>query len=121
MAVSISLTQVTLTVLFVWVMLARRVGVLGPLRWPLLLPMVAFAGWSAVAALVSDRPAESVLVLKSLLTLGTIFLVVNALPDATATRHFVTWLGLALVGAAVAGIVQVASCPGPIVDPATTV
>ncbi len=120
MAVSISLAQVALTTLFVWVLLARRAGALGPLRWPLMSPIVAFAMWSAVAALVSERPGESVLALKSLLTLGTIFVVVNSLPDAAATRRFATWLVLALAGTAVVGLVQVAACPGPAVGPATT-
>jgi O-antigen ligase len=121
MAVSISLAQLALTVLFVWVLLARRAGVLGPLRWPLLPPIAAFAVWSAVAALVSDRPRESVLALKSLFTLGAIFVVVNALPNAAAARRFATWLVLALAGAAALGLVQVASCPGPAaVGPATT-
>jgi O-antigen ligase len=83
-------------------------------------PIVAFAMWSAVAALVSERPGESVLALKSLLTLGTIFVVVNSLPDAAATRRFATWLVLALAGTAVVGLVQVAACPGPAVGPATT-
>jgi len=113
MAVSISLAQIALTALFVWVLLARRGGVVGPLRWPLLPPIVAFAVWSAVAALVSEWPRESVLALKSLLTLGMIFVVANALPNAAAVRRFATWLVLALAGAAVIGLVQVASCSGP--------
>jgi O-antigen ligase len=113
MAVSISLAEIALTVLLVWVLLARRAGVVRSLRWPLLPPIVAFAAWSLVAALVSEWPRESVLALKSLLTLGMIFVVVNALPDPVAVRRFATWLVLALAGAAVIGIVQVASCPEP--------
>jgi O-antigen ligase len=120
MAVSISLAEIAFTVLFVWVLLARRAGVLGPLRWPLLLPIVTFAVWSAVAALVSEWPRESILALKSLLTLGMVFVVVNALPDAAAARRFATWLVLALAGAAVAALVQVAACPGPAAGEAAT-
>jgi len=120
MAVSISLAEIAFTVLFVWVLLARRAGVLGPLRWPLLLPIVTFAVWSAVAALVSEWPRESILALKSLLTLGMVFVVVNALPNAAAARRFATWLVLALAGAAVAALVQVAACPGPAAGEAAT-
>jgi len=121
MAVSISLAQMALTALFVWVLLARWAGVLGPLRWPLWSPIVAFAVWSVVTALVSEQPRQSFLALKSLLTLGALLVVVNALPDAGAARRFATWLVLAIAGAAVLGLVQVASCAGPgAVGPATT-
>ena len=113
MAVSISLAQVALTALFVWVLLARWAGVLGPLRWPLWPPIVAFAVWSVVAALASEQPRQSVLALKSLLTLAMLAVVVNALPTTAAARRFATWLVLALAGTAVLGLVQVASCPGP--------
>ena len=120
MAVSISLAQLALTALLAWVLVARRAGVLGPLRWPLLAPIVAFAVWSAVAALASEWPRESVLALKSLLTLGMVFVVANALPNAAAARRFATWLVLALAGAAVFALVQAAACPGPAgAEPAT--
>ena len=113
MAASISLAQIALTALLVWVLLARRAGVLERLDWPLLWPIGAFAVWSAVAALASDWPRDSIFALKSVLTLGTIFVVANALPTADAARRFTTWLILALTGAAVVALVQVASCPGP--------
>jgi O-antigen ligase len=120
LAVSISLSQIVLTVLIVWALLARRAGLLGPLRWPLLMPILAFAAWSLVAALASDHPQAGVVALKGLLNLGVIFVIVNALPDAAAARRFALWLLLALLGAAVLGLVQVGACPASdAVAPAT--
>ncbi len=113
LAVSISLAQITLGVLVAWVLLARRAGVLGRLRWPLLLPILAFAAWSVVAALASEQPAVSAWELKHLLTLGAIFVIVNALPEPADARRFAVWLLLALTASAVLGLVQVALCPGP--------
>jgi len=113
LAVSISLAQITLGVLVAWVLLARRAGVLGRLRWPLLLPIAVFAVWSVVAALASEQPAVSAWELKHLLTLGAIFVIVNALPEPADARRFAVWLLLGLTAAAVFGLVQVALCPGP--------
>jgi O-antigen ligase len=113
MAVSISLAELTLTALVVWLLLARWAGVVVSLRWPLWLPIVVFSAWSFVAALASEHPRESVLALKGLLTLADLFVLVNALPNAASARRFATWLVLALAGTAVLAIVQVAACPGP--------
>ena len=113
LAVSISLAQITLGVLIAWVLLARWTGVLPRLRWPLLPPIVAFAAWSVVAALASEQPAVSAWELKHLLSLGAIFVIVNALPEPADARRFAVWLLLALTAAAVFGLVQVALCPGP--------
>jgi O-antigen ligase len=113
MAVSISLAELALTALFVWLLLARRAGVLGSFHWPLWLPIAVFSTWSFVAALASEHPRESVLALKGLFTLAEIFVVVNALPNAASARRFATGLVLAIAGTAVLAIVQVAACPGP--------
>jgi len=113
LAVSISLAQIVLTVLVVWVLLARWVGVLERLRWPLLVPILAFSAWSLVAALASDHVTGSLHELKGLLSLGALFVIVNTLPDPAAARRFAVWLLLALTGAAVLGLVQVVACPGP--------
>ena len=113
LAVSISLAQIALAALAVWMLLARAAGLLERLRWPLLPPIAAFAGWSVVAALASDHPAAAMWELKNLLTLGAVFVIVNALPAPADARRFALWLLVGLIGAAVLGIVQVAMCPGP--------
>jgi putative inorganic carbon (hco3(-)) transporter len=113
LALSISVSQIALAGLATWVLIARRAGRLGPLRAPLLAPLVAFAVWSVVTALASARPLESLVACKSLLNFALFFVLVNALSDVAVVRRFVTWLVLAVAVAAVIGIVQVMACPGP--------
>ena len=112
LAVSISLAQITLGALAVWVLLARRAGVVERLRWPLWAPIVAFAAWSVIAVLASDHVLAGALDLKNLLTLGALFVIVNALVTPADARRFAVWLLVGLTGAAVIGLVQVAACPG---------
>jgi O-antigen ligase len=113
LAASISVSQIALGALAIWVVLARRAGVLPPLRAPLLVPIALFAGWSVVAALASDRPLESLAACKGLLDLAAVLVLVNALSEPGLARRFATWLVLALAVAAVLGLVQVALCAGP--------
>jgi len=113
LALSISVSQIALGALAVWVLVARRVGRIPPLQAPLLIPIAAFAVWSLVAALASERPLESFYNTKHLLNLAALFVLVNALPDAATARRFATWLLIAVTGTAVLAIVQVAACPGP--------
>jgi O-antigen ligase len=113
LALSISVSQITLAALGGWVLLARRVGRLGPLRTPLLGPLAAFAAWSVVTALASARPLESLVACKNLLNLAALLVIVNALSNAALARRFATWLVLAVAVAAAIGIVQVTMCPGP--------
>jgi O-antigen ligase len=111
LAVSISLAQLALGALGAWVLLARRAGRLGPLRWPLLAPIAAFSVWSVVAALASARPADGLHECKNVLTLALVFVLANALPDATAARRFATGLLLAITVAAAFALLQVNACP----------
>jgi len=113
LALSITLRQLTLVALAVWVVIARRAGRLPALQMPLLGPLGAFAAWSVVAALGSARPLDSFAACKHLLNLGALVLLANVLSDATFARRFATWLVLALTVAALIGLVQVAACPGP--------
>jgi putative inorganic carbon (hco3(-)) transporter len=112
-AVSISLAQIALGVLIAWLLLARRAGLVERFRWPLLLPIAAFAAWSVVASVASDHVGLALWELKNVLTLGALFVIVNALPSPADARRFAVWLLVALTGAAVLGLVQVAICPGP--------
>jgi O-antigen ligase len=109
---SISVTQIALGALLAWVLLARRAGLIPPLRAPLLGPLVAFAVWTVVAALASERPLESLVSAKSLLNLGAVFVLANALSEPALARRFATWLLAGLGVVALVGIVQVAACPG---------
>jgi O-antigen ligase len=113
LALSISVSQIALGALAVWVLAARWAGRIPPLQAPLLMPIAAFAAWSLVAALASERPLESFYASKHLLNLAALFVLVNALSDAAMARRFATWLLIAVTGTAVLAIVQVAACPGP--------
>jgi putative inorganic carbon (HCO3(-)) transporter len=116
LALSISVSQISLAALAGWVLLARRAGRIPPLETALLMPIAAFAGWSLVAALLSDRPLESLYASKGLLNLFALFVIAAALPDVATARRFATWLFVALAGVAALAVVQVAACP----DPATS-
>jgi hypothetical protein len=84
-------SQIALGALAAWVLVARRAGRIPPLQAPLLVPIAAFAAWSLVAALASERPLESFYESKHLLNLAALFVLVNALDAATA-RRFAIWL-----------------------------
>jgi putative inorganic carbon (hco3(-)) transporter len=113
LSLSISLSQLTLGALAAWLLIARRAGRVPALQAPLLAPIAAFAAWSLVAALASERPLESLGASKGLLDLAALFVIASALPDAATTRRFATWLLVALAAAAALALVQVAACPGP--------
>jgi O-antigen ligase len=110
---SISVTQIALGALAVWMVLARRAGVIPPLRAPLLGPIVAFVVWTVIAALASERPLESLLTARNALNLAALFVVVNVLSEPALVRRFATWLLAGLGLLALVALVQVAACPGP--------
>lgn len=110
---SISLSQIALGGLAVWVLLARRAGVIPGLRAPLAGPIAAFAAWSVVAALASERPLESLGAAKGLLNLAGLFVVASALSEPALARRFASWLLAGMGVVAVVALVQVAACPGP--------
>jgi len=87
LAASITLSETTLVVLAIWLVLGPRPASPSP-RWPLLAPLSAFAGWTVVAVLASARPMESLLAARGLLTLGAFYVVLYALPDARAAGRF---------------------------------
>ena len=78
LAFSISVSQITLGVLAVWVLLARWTGRGVALRLPLLGPVAVFAACSVVAALASARPGESLASCKGLLDLAALFVIASA-------------------------------------------
>jgi O-antigen ligase len=107
LAVSITLSELSIAALAVWLVVTRRRS----LAWPLWIPVAVFAAWTLVSALASATPADSVRACKSLLLLGTFWVMVNALPDARAARAFLLALFASLTVVALLSIVQVAACP----------
>jgi len=111
LAASITLAETTLVVLALWLVFGPRPAGTLRIRWPLLGPFVAFAVWTLVAALASDRPRESLLSSRGLLTLGAFYVVLHALPDGHVARRFAQGLFIAVAVVALVSIVQVSFCP----------
>jgi O-antigen ligase len=111
LAASITLTETTLVVLALWIVFGPRPAGTRRTRRPLLGPFAVFALWTLVAVLASDRPRESLLSSRGLLTLGAFYVVLHALPDGHAARRFAQGLFLAVAVVAVVSIVQVSFCP----------
>jgi O-antigen ligase len=111
---SISLSQTTLVLLAVWLVLARCAGIVSRLRLPLALPLVLFVAWTVVAALASDDLRDSLSTCKNLMNLAGLWIVASTLEDARAARRFLAGLALALGVVAVLAIVQVGACPAEV-------
>ncbi|MBI1893173.1 MAG: hypothetical protein HYS14_03555 [Candidatus Rokubacteria bacterium] len=111
LAFSITLTQVTITLLvLLWLPdffdpeLRRRS--VWPLRWPVATFVVA----SLLAAMTSQDVARSLWGSKDLLLFVLFFLLVNVLRDLDATDRLLRWLFIAIACAALLGLLQMAIC-----------
>lgn len=111
LAASITLSQTMVVVLALWLLRERHRGRLA-LAWPLAVPIMAFAGWTLLAALLSAAPADSVRASDSLIWLATMWVVLHAVDDARRARWFATALFVALAVVAALSIVQVTTCGG---------
>ena len=111
LAASITLSELTLAALALWLAFGPREARSPGRGWPLAGPVVAFAAWTLVAALSSPRPVESLVAENRLLTLGAFYVVRGALPDGSAARRFLTGLFVAVSVVALFAIVQVSLCP----------
>jgi len=107
---SISLSQITLGLLAVWLVLARRAGIVPRLRLPLALPLTIFVAWTVVAALASAQPMDGLATCKNLINLACLWIVASTLDDAASAQRFLTGLALALGVVAALAIVQVGAC-----------
>jgi O-antigen ligase len=111
---SISLSQITLGLLAVWLLLARRAGVVPRLRLPLALPLTIFVAWTVVAALASAQPMDGLATCKNLINLAGLWIVASTLEDSAAAQRFLSGLALALGVVAALAIVQVGACPATV-------
>ena len=109
LATSITVAQGTVLLLAAWLLARRRHG--PPMPWPLLPAVLAFAAWTLVSALASDNPAGSLASARSLVWLGTPYVILAALPDTASARRFLTALFVALTVVAGFAVVQVLACP----------
>jgi putative inorganic carbon (hco3(-)) transporter len=115
LAASISLSETMLGVLAGWLLWQRAHGRLRT-SWPLAMPILAFAAWTVVAALLSRTPWDSFVNTRPLLTLATFWIVLHAIEDAPRARWFATALFVALTVIAALAVVQVATCTGERLD-----
>ena len=106
---SITLAETALGLLavrMVWRLVARRTRCHWPLAWPLAAWIVA----TAVAALASARPLESLLAARNVFLVLSVWVVLDAVPGVVGARRALLAL-LAVLGAvAVVGILQVTYC-----------
>jgi O-antigen ligase len=113
LALSISLAQASLVLLALWELWRGRPEHGGRFRWPLLGVFGAYIAWSILAALLSERPFESLVSAKSVGWLCAMYIVCASLPDARAARRFATGVFAAVTVVALLSIVQVGVCPPP--------
>jgi len=121
LACSITLAEGSLLLLtLVWLWRLRDPHVRQSQVWPLGWPVLAFAAVTMLSALVSGYPTESLASSKGLLLMAALFVTADALEDASEADRFLSWLALAAGAAAVAGMIQVATCPSndPTLQPA---
>lgn len=111
LAASISLSQLMLAVLALWLVAERRRGRLA-VSWPLAGPVVAFGAWTLICALASAAPWDSVRTSRSTLMLATLWILLHALGVTARARWFATALFVAVAVVAALSIVQVATCGG---------
>jgi O-antigen ligase len=82
-----------------------------PMHWPLALPFGAFAAWTVVAALASQRPLDSLFEAKSILCLAAFYVVLRSLEHRVAVHRFVLVLFSLVMAVGTLSIIQVAACP----------
>lgn len=98
-----------LTVLWLWRL--RDPEVRRGQAWPLWQPVLAFAGATLLASLVSGHVAASLAASKGLWLTAALYVTADALEDDREGDRFISWLALAAGGAALAGLLQVWACP----------
>ena len=81
--------------------------------WPLWGPVLAFAVATLCSAFASGHVAASLAASKGLLLIAALYVTADALADARDGDRFLSWLGLAAAGAALASLFQVLACPSP--------
>jgi O-antigen ligase len=110
LGLSITLVQTALVLLALRLVFRLATGRARP-EWPL---GWAFGGWigaSLLAALLSARPAASLLATKDVLLIAMFYVLLDAIPDLTEAERWGRWLFALLVAVALVGIFQVSLCP----------
>jgi O-antigen ligase len=111
---SITLSETSLTLLtLLWFWRLRDPEYRRVAPRPLVVPMLGWAGVTVLSALLSGRPAASLLASKELLLVFAFYVIVDALPGTEAADRFLSALAMVGAAAALMGLLQVGLCPHP--------
>jgi O-antigen ligase len=117
LGVSITLSETALTVLtLLWLWRLRDPAVRAAARWPLWPPVLAFSAVSLVSALASGHPLTALGACKGLLLVTALYVTADVLAGPADGHRFLSALLVVVTVAAVVGLLQTVTCPGPAAD-----
>jgi len=117
LGVSITLSETALTVLtLLWLWRLRDPAVRAAARWPLWPPVLAFSAVSLVSALASGHPLTALGACKGLLLVTALYVTADVLAGPADGHRFLSALLVVATVAAVVGLLQTVTCPGPAAD-----
>lgn len=117
LGVSITLSETALTVLtLLWLWRLRDPAARAAARWPLWQPVLAFSAVSLVSALASGHPLTALGGCKGLLLVTALYVTADVLARPADGHRFLSALLVVVTVAAVVGLLQTVTCPGPAAD-----
>ena len=117
LGLSITLSETALTLLtLLWLWRLRDPEARAAARWPLWQPVLAFSAVSLVSALASGHPVTALLACKGLLLVTALYVTVDVLSGPADGHRFLSALLVVVTVAAVVGLLQTVTCPGPAAD-----
>ncbi len=117
LGLSITLSETALTVLtLLWLWRLRDPAVRAAARWPLWQPVLAFSAVSLVSALASGHPVTALGACKGLLLASALYVTADVLSGPADGHRFLSALLVVVTVAAVVGLLQTVTCPGPAAD-----
>ena len=117
LGLSITLSETALTVLtLLWLWRLRDPAVRAAARWPLWPPVLAFSAVSLVSALASGHPVTALGACKGLLLVTALYVTADVLAGPADGHRFLSALLVVVTVAAVVGLLQTVTCPGPAAD-----
>jgi O-antigen ligase len=117
LGLSITLSETALAVLtLLWLWRLRGSEARAAARWPLWQPVLAFSAVSLVSALASGHPITALGACKGLLLVSALYVTADVLSGPADGHRFLSALLVVVTVAAVVGLLQTVTCPGPAAD-----
>lgn len=117
LGLSITLSETALTLLtLLWLWRLRDPEARAAARWPLWQPVLAFSAVSLVSALASGHPVTALVACKGLLLVAALYVTADVLSGPADGHRFLSALLVVVTVAAVVGLLQTVTCPGPAAD-----